>query len=99
MHTNIRAQEVPISTSSSFFKGKMGEKAPRFDKIIQNANYGDKMKRSTSIKPFVKKPLVSLESIEDTLAKNRSPQGVNYKQIALDFMRGQPYNITEYLEN
>ena len=51
----------------------MAEKAPRFDKIIQNANYGDKMKRSTSNKPLVKKPLVSLDAIEDFLAKNKSP--------------------------
>jgi len=81
LYTNIRAQEVPTTTLSSFYKGKMAEKAPRFDKIIQNANYGEKMKRSTSNKPLVKKPLVTLNNIDEFLGKNSTlyNQGVDYK--------------------
>jgi hypothetical protein len=56
LFTLIRNQEVPNTTSSSFFTGKPAEKVPRFDKIILSAKHGDSKERSQSVKPVMVEP-------------------------------------------
>ena len=89
---------MPLSTANIFFLGKKSDKVPRFDKIIEEASYQlDQAKRSKSTRI---RPALPQASIEEFLEKNKNVGGppVDVKKMARDFMRGQPYNITEYCE-
>jgi hypothetical protein len=39
MHTIVRNLEPSSTTGTNFFNGRKGDKAPRFDKILEAAKY------------------------------------------------------------
>ena len=104
IHTVLRNQEDFTTTTKSLFTGKMDrDPVPRMDRMIANAK---QISRASSTQPErldrerqkLNDHLSKLILSQREMRRNFHDEGVDPKQIKLKFMRGQPYNITEFLE-
>ena len=101
IHTVIKNQEVPITTKNSFFLGKQAERVPRFDKILLAA------KEQTRARSQCKAPekldrhtlFNNLRELEESGGLHKAyPAVFNIKDRKQELLRGQPFNITDYVE-
>lgn len=51
IYTVVRNLEAPINSNKSFFTGRKAERVPRFDKILLEAQHGDRLRSMGIPKP------------------------------------------------
>jgi hypothetical protein len=102
INTIVKNSEAPSTTLSNFFQGRQGNKAPRFDKILLAAKQ-QHIPRAQSYQNARKGTVQPHEHLQallegQTEMKRHFPSMINTKQFKQDFLRGQPYDITHYVE-
>lgn len=101
MHTIVRNLEPSSTTGTNFFNGRKGDKAPRFDKILEAAKYS-RDPRAKSTRGREKYTVVNNHLADllkgQTEMKRIFPSEINTAEFKQAFLRGQPYDITHYCE-
>lgn len=102
IHTIIKNSAPAISYKHSIFTGRPADAVPRFDKMILKAQEIDRAKSSQGARLAKQR-----EEHTDNLSKLILGQNemrrlyapvIDTKEYKQQFLRGQPYNITAYVE-
>ena len=101
IHTTIKNYEAPINSNSIFFQKRTADKVPRFDQILAMAKESTRLANSKSQNKAYNRT-EKFDNIRE-LVEGSEPHKTyapiyDVKEYKQKFLRGQDYNITEYVE-